>query len=157
MTDRELMQQALDALENVWVFVNSREKIKQPEGGDWYREVVETLRARLAQPEQEPVAWNWMQEGNPYSPAYYGNQPDADIAEVAARNGKTVRLLYTAPPQREWVGLTDEELLAIMQSAKDFQGRIAMTWVNHENQTYVTDVGNRITRAIEAKLKEKNT
>lgn len=61
-----------------------------------------------------------------------------------------------APPVREWQGLTDEEVLTVMQSAKDFQGRIAMTWVNHENQTYVTDVGNRIARAIEAKLKEKN-
>lgn len=64
---------------------------------------------------------------------------------------------YVASQGKKWQGLTDEELLTVMQSAKDFQGRIAMTWVNHENQTYVTDVGNRIARAIEAKLKEKNT
>lgn len=60
-------------------------------------------------------------------------------------------------PQREWQGLTDEEVLSVMESAKDFQGRIAMTWVNHENQTYVTDVGNRIARAIEQTLRGKNT
>jgi len=59
-------------------------------------------------------------------------------------------------PTREWQGLTDEELLSVMQSANEFQGRIAMTWVNHKNETYITDVGFRIASAIEAKLKEKN-
>jgi hypothetical protein len=42
--------------------------------------------------------------------------------------------LYTAPPQREWQGLTDEELLACYSNR-----------------------GNVFYRAIEAKLKEKNT
>jgi len=40
--------------------------------------------------------------------------------------------LYTAPPQREWVGLTDEEINAAWDSNLSFA------------------------RAIEAKLKEKN-
>jgi len=47
MTDRELLEQALDALH---VAVS---------WGTWLRglEAVEALRNRLAQPEQEPVAW----------------------------------------------------------------------------------------------------
>ena len=49
----------------------------------------------------EPVAWNWMLDGLPYGRACYGDPPDADIAERAATAGRTVRLLYTAPPQRK--------------------------------------------------------
>ena len=45
MTDRDLMQQALDALEIAEV------------DGNCYYEATELLRTRLAQPEQEPVAW----------------------------------------------------------------------------------------------------
>jgi hypothetical protein len=46
--------------------------------------------------------------------------------------------LYTAPPQREWVGLTDEEV-------KD----IVWNLPYEPSQEHI--------RAIEAKLKEKNT
>jgi hypothetical protein len=44
-------------------------------------------------------------------------------------------LLYTAPPQREWVGLTDEEVSSFENAG---------VW------------GEKDIRAIEAKLKEKN-
>ena len=57
--------------------------------------------AQQPEPVQEPVAWNWMLDGRPYGQAYYGNPPDADIVERAAISGRTVRLLYTAPPQRK--------------------------------------------------------
>lgn len=49
--------------------------------------------------------------------------------------------LYTAPPQRTWVGLTEDELNMISDSMQ--------TW----NSFTITDVYF----AIEAKLKEKNT
>ena len=52
--------------------------------------------------------------------------------------------LYTAPPKREWVGLTDEEINKLMQTInwrKDWLG----SWAYKE-----------FARAIEAKLKEKN-
>jgi hypothetical protein len=51
--------------------------------------------------------------------------------------------LYTTPPQRTWVGLTDEEILVKCESVPDY------------------DIGNHdlihFARAIEAKLKAKNT
>jgi len=50
--------------------------------------------------------------------------------------------LYTRPQQRTWVGLTDEEMLTLEETttcAKD------ESWLRN------------LTRAIEAKLKEKNT
>jgi hypothetical protein len=50
--------------------------------------------------------------------------------------------LYTHPPQRTWVGLTEEEILAKCESVPDY------------------DIGNhdliQFAKAIEAKLKEKN-
>ena len=57
--------------------------------------------AAQAEPVEEPVAWNWMLDGLPYGRACYGDPPDADLAERAATAGRTVRLLYAAPPQRK--------------------------------------------------------
>jgi hypothetical protein len=53
MTDlRAAAQQALEALENSRVFVTTREKIKHPEGTEWYDERITALRAALEQPER---------------------------------------------------------------------------------------------------------
>jgi hypothetical protein len=89
--------------------------------------IIELLRARLAQPEPEPVAWldsdgfPWSKEG------------------VECRSTKdTYEPLYTAPPQREWQGLTDEEQLEIMKQFGPGQRKL-------------------FADAIEAKLKEKNS
>ncbi len=71
------------------------------------------LRTRIAQPEPEPVAWMMLE--NKLVP------------------------MHTAPPQREWQGLTDEE---IRKLSDDCAG------VRDETE---------FIRAIEAKLKEKNT
>ena len=53
-----------------------------------------------------------------------------------------VRSLYTAPPQREWVGLTDEEINILFKNSL---------------KSIPTGVIWNISRTIEAKLKEKNT
>ena len=50
MTDRELMQQALDALEQ-------HSAIQHPQQRHYRDAAIDALRERLAQPEQEPVAW----------------------------------------------------------------------------------------------------
>ena len=51
--------------------------------------------------------------------------------------------LYTAPLQREWVGLTDEEIDEIDEITWDSEYQL---WGIHD-----------FARALEAKLKEKNT
>ncbi len=113
MTDQELMQQALDALEKHVLEY----------------ETAEALRARLAQPEPEPVAWIHP-EWNTYTRA-----PAMSITKK-----EDWIPLYTAPPQREWQGLTDEEIKAIRVSCGD-----------------PLALHIEFARAIEAKLKEKNT
>ena len=118
MTDRELMQQALDALINAkgYIFHNVlNDKANQ------YDTAIEALRARLAQPELEPVAWIYRGNLHPFDPSDWAEAP--------------VRPLYEAPPQREWKGLTDEEIRYAPRGGTFFD----------------------FARAIEAKLKEKNT
>lgn len=81
----------------------------------------------LAQPEQEPVAW-FSPLGNLYKTRFH----------ATANGEQVITPLYTTP-QRTWVGLTDEEI------AKEFyKFEAAGAWY-------------QFARAIEAKLKEKNT
>jgi hypothetical protein len=84
----------------------------------------------LAQPEQEPVAW--IQKDMQCDDF----DPDSVTCEKPARaaDGWEWIPLYTTPPQRPWVGLTDDE---IQELRKNFATLPAIA-------------------AIEAKLKEKN-
>jgi hypothetical protein len=92
-----------------------------------------TKEEALAQPEQEPVAW--MNDSTP-------SGIFARHMEGAKNFGCTIPL-YTAPPQREWVGLTDGEIASLHYKLKvQLMG------------AYKTE---DIYRAIETRLKEKNT
>jgi hypothetical protein len=123
MTDREAMKMALAKLEHLWeIGIDAEYKVELlPE--------IEVLRQALAQPEQEPVAW-------------IGN---ADFVKGQFVEGRVRRIwwecntgvgqpLYTAPPKREWVGLTDEE-------CRHFNNRLS---------------GSGVAEEIDALLKEKN-
>lgn len=130
MTDRELMQMALDALE--WCY----DVTEWPANGESAQDkAIEALRARLAQPEPEPVAW--LYEGSDVAGR------DVCLAEDIFEEQKPNCIpLYTAPPQREWKGLTDEERTQIWDGIiKYIAGEIRI---------------NDFAKAIEAKLKEKN-
>ena len=60
---------------------------------------IQALRQALEQPEQEPVAWMYVNRDGECEQIEFGNPFD----------DSSVTPLYTAPPKREWVGLTDEE------------------------------------------------
>jgi hypothetical protein len=77
-----------------------------------FHELVEDLRARLAQPELEPVAWMYVNADGECEQIEYGEVLD----------DPSVTPLYTAPPQREWQGLTAEDLAEIPPSC--FEGAI---------------------------------
>ena len=122
MTDRELMQMALDALEKISM------------GGDprWANDVTPALRARLAQPEPLPAK----SKG-----ALSHEENKQHNKKILDKFYEENAHLYTAPPQREWQGLTDEEIMNLIHDVR---------W---QNMVVTTDY---LARAIEAKLKEKN-
>ena len=128
MTDRELMQDALDALESSRVFVTSREKIKHPEGTEWYDERIEALSARLAQPEPEPVADKYLME--------------VECTKCGAKQDGV--LTVTAPQQRNWQGLTDEEMFNCLAQTDGEAKRLPLGF-------------KWFAEAIEAVLRSKNT
>ena len=120
MTDRELMQQALSAL------------VTAELDGNCEYGVTDSLRARLAQPEPEPVAWTVRGLITDFS------------RDFSAYQTKTYTVpLYTAPPQREWVGLTNEEINTL-----HYELKCAAMGATSTLGMY---------RILEKALKEKNT
>jgi hypothetical protein len=139
MTDRELMQMALDALANFDLDVRLK--------------VIPALRARLAQPEPKPVAF-WRSKDSlaegwdelsferafdddvplytapPQVPQIKQRTGDCLLTGVCAAEGHRIQ-----KPRREWQGLTDEDWIIGKRSADYIAGA---EWA-------------------EAKLKEKNT
>lgn len=160
MTDRELMQLALEMLTHCRVFVTTREKIKHPEGTSLYDETIEALRARLAQPEPGRCKHGVWAADHCYQCERCGEVNPAEIHTCTPKEQKPVAirlsngvidvlggvlvpigtLLYTVPPQREWQGLTDEEI-----------------WSDGSTMGLSEAGIRKFARAIEAKLKEKNT
>ena len=131
MTDRELLQQALDALDTYPVTERElvdalRARLAQPNDfqPDWNAMAVmveeqrrmakriEGLEASRAQPEPEPFAWYSKQEDHFMLDAL--RKEHKRLNSYTHKVGKYDLALYTAPPQREWQGLTDEERREIL-------------------------------------------
>ena len=95
----------------------------------------------LAQVEQEPVAWMTINEYGEEDDIHYEN-PEGHLLE-----GWTYKPLYTHAPtaQRPWQGLTDEEIFHA-------DPRIGTSDSNVNPYQILINA-----RAIEAKLKERNT
>jgi hypothetical protein len=155
MTDRKLMQQALNALEwNLPVIEDYGDK----EQLQIQHKAITALHDRLAQPEQEPVAWSEREiqliDGMIEVQLKHARTCDSMANQTMADKQKgwdleRVTLLEkikgSTPPQRPWVWLTEPEL-----------HEINPTWPapgQHWDYKTVLDFA----RAIERKLKEKNT
>jgi hypothetical protein len=92
-----------------------------------------------AAPKQEPVAVPMFR--TMYSAVWYEGYAD----ESDGGGPYEERVLYTTPPRREWVGLTDEEIRLIVRKSV-------------ESVTVSESVLFRaVAHAIEAALKERNT
>ena len=99
------------------------------------------LRDTVAQPEQKPVAW--ITGGGKGELWWHQSVKFDDDGNLIGENPDDIPL-YTAPPQREWQGLTDEEYATLMQQADHDAAKTGSVFQN-------------LRRAIEAKLREKNT
>jgi len=124
MTDRDLMRQALDALEECMGWTHS----------DLTVMAAETLRARLAQPEPEPHGYLWFTR---YMEQRFTHRKPEERERIG-----DVKPVFAAPQKREWQGLTQRE------QAECWYGKHCM-----EQSAPYEDFA----RAIEAKLREKNT
>jgi len=125
VTKDEALKLALEALEDLGMkhFENTGEVL--------YKETFTAIKEALAQPEQEPVAWMCADES-------LINKGYARFSHVCMGDWKIP--VYTTPPQRTWVGLTDEEIDDLSRTM--VKGNKSVNW---------------LCQAIEAKLKEKNT
>ena len=68
-----------------------------------YTRALELFCDTLAQPEQEPVAYCYVQKGTSVDILTFDDAPDDAV-------DGTIFPLYTAPPKREWVGLTEQDM-----------------------------------------------
>ena len=118
MTQEEALRMALEAIEYVHDTGDT-----QTFDMCYAKPAIAAIKDALAQLEQEPVAWadhgvvNW----------------------IADKQFKHASLLYTTPPQRTWVGLTNKEFAEILCDDR-WQGRPELMMLQ-----------------VQAKLKEKNT
>ena len=126
MTKDEALRLALEALENI------DRAMPFPVAKLAIKECKAALEAK-----DEPVAWQY-RDANDDGTWSAWTGCDKRLTESDWRK---VRPLYTTPPQRTWVGLTDEEIVLI----------VAECAASHQH----TDI--HFARAIEAKLKERNT
>lgn len=122
--DRELMQQALDDLLN----------IKVEDGIDCVATIL-ALRKRLAQPdvpetafgETEPVAMKFQiykstpPRGRELEPINSALLPWVYDQDPSSGNTTSmwVTPLATLPPKKEWVGLTDEDIFAVLENLQE--------------------------------------
>jgi hypothetical protein len=131
MTDRELMQMALDALDTLGA-------------GTSYKthNTAKALRDRLAQP--EPVHAIDISQERVDETAKREHEPWQSVQCTCGG------IIYFKHTKREWVGLTDDEIIKCFDSVAFGQVEDDLIINKHVNIF-------RAIHFIEAKLKEKNT
>ena len=138
MTKDEALKMAMEAMERCVTTCFDQyaheQVMSRPE--HFVNQAIAAIKEALAQPEQEPVAW-----------AYVNSDDECEQIEYCTESPLPEFVpLYASPPKREWKGLTDEEITeafnkAMLKRTKDVSNA-------ETNRLFV--------HCIEAKLKEKN-
>ena len=114
---------------------------KTPYQSDGWDYEIEVVKEFLTQTEQEPVVWMY-QDKSTHEVRFQKHM------RGFVDHGATYETpLYTTPPQRTWVGLTDIEWSDLYEAHHD----------KYNLPKQGSSDGMDYERAIEAKLKEKNT
>jgi len=137
--EQKVMELALEALKRIDLWLKTRYSGIGLVGVEL--EAIIAIKEALSQPkepEQEPIAWMWdVNNGAGYSTRGIGfSQTDIPFAKHTP--------LFTNPPQRTFVGLTDEE-----------KKNIFLKWYG-KHWAYTEQV-QAVMNSVEAKLKELNT
>ena len=148
---REEAQQVLDAMipYQQKVIATTKEYGVTVSVNNEIETAIEILRARLSAPEPEPVAckqcgakgihacvgYRWEEGRTPPSVTFTAPPQPEPVPVACPKEPENIEELYTAPPQREWQSLTDEECDEIWDECLGVFDCLKMT---------------------EAKLKEKN-
>jgi hypothetical protein len=143
----EAMKEALEALEEIQLAISTTQ---------WLNGKVNDLKEAIKQAERhEPVAWVYSYNGQKSlsmnyvagvraCPLYKDPTP-CQTCEALARTVMMDQTSHdTAPPQREWQGLTDGEREQIEIKAND------------KSEMTAWEYAHRVGNFTEAKLKEKN-
>lgn len=123
MTGKEMMEREAKLLADLIAERNS------------LREQVKTLQEQLSQQEDPVAVWELQSDG-------WETICDGDWLKTLPLGTK----LYTHPPRREWVGLTDDEIAEIDKVETKYIG----------TGEYVIDGEYEFARDIEAMLRSKN-
>jgi hypothetical protein len=131
----EAMKQALNAMLNFESVIVNSTSVHKLNGEDVFGNEILALEQAIEQAEK-PVGYlfDFEIDGELVKDWFVMRE---HAIEPTAQN---IRPLYAAPPQREWVGLTDEEIRSICDENYIMLGAYAVDFM----------------KAIEAKLKEKN-
>ena len=145
MTDKEAMAMALEALEYIDDGANNQ---GAHTGISWRcvsnkaQPAIASLHQAIAEAEkQEPYAYTYLgikNDGSQHGPHLCWKPEYMDV--MSHSKGAIAVPLYTTPPQRTWVGLTDEDI-----------GDAYVAWDDTNGASFAD-----FARAIEAKLKQKN-
>jgi hypothetical protein len=130
---REEAQQVLDALEAAWYHVGTL--VPTEEAIDLYDAANKSLRAKLSEPEPEPVAIVQQEAIGRGQVLWVTPAPQVQDGIP----------LYTAPPQREWVGLTEEDI-------KDIEGWVEFKEAGSNERVPL----GKLALYISHKIREKN-
>ena len=143
MTKEEALDLALEALEKSVATCFDRcaheQVMSRPE--HFINQAITAIKQARSAPVQEPVAIHQV--------LLDGGWADCDATEMLRYAAYETRVVYTTPPaaQRQWVGLTERDVGEVIDYV-------------HTNSRYGhhhTGFWMDFYRAIEAKLKEKNT
>ena len=150
MTKDETLRMALEALEAMQMYAEAERK-----GLRICDEAITAIKQALAAPVQEPVGWISNKDFEPIririmQEAYEladSNNPEGYNA-IKVMCGDVQKML---PPQRTWVGLTDEE---VNQLYTQIQEQVDKHWTDGGTSMMFPTT---LYKAFEAKLRSKNT